>query len=146
METCRKAKKEQGMRRRSMMETKNEYGVIGLGRMGGNLAHQAMEKAMRVVGYTRNVAPPDMIEAGLVEVRSYEDLKEQLTPPRIVFLYIPSGPAVDKILDALSEELDEDDILVDGGNSYWGDSIRRQRRLKERGINFVDLGTSGGVE
>ncbi len=129
-----------------MMETKNEYGVIGLGRMGGNLARQAMEKGMRVVGFTRHGAPPDMIEAGLVEVRSYEDLKEQLTPPRIVFLYIPSGPAVDNILDELSEKLDEGDILVDGGNSYWGDSIRRHQRLKKRGIHFVDLGTSGGVE
>ncbi len=129
-----------------MMETKNEYGVIGLGRMGGNLARQAMEKGMRVVGFTRHGAPPDMREAGLVEVRSYEDLKEQLSPPRIVFLYIPSGPAVDKILDELAQEFEEGDILVDGGNSYWGDSIRRHRRLKEKGINFVDLGTSGGVE
>ena len=129
-----------------MTETKSEYGVIGLGRMGGNLARQALEKGTRVVGFTRHGAPPDMIEAGLVEVRSYEDLKAQLTPPRIVFLYIPSGPAVDKILDELAQEVDEGDILVDGGNSYWGDSIRRHRRLKEKGINFVDLGTSGGVE
>jgi 6-phosphogluconate dehydrogenase len=134
------------MRRRSIMETKNEYGVIGLGRMGGNLARQTMEKGMRVVGFTRHGAPPDMLEAGLVEVRTYEDLKEQLTPPRIVFLYIPSGPAVDKILDELAQEFEEGDILVDGGNSYWGDSIRRHRRLKEEGIHFVDLGTSGGVE
>jgi 6-phosphogluconate dehydrogenase len=68
------------MRRRSMTETKSEYGVIGLGRMGGNLARQALEKGTRVVGFTRHGAPPDMIEAGLVEVRSYEDLKAQLTP------------------------------------------------------------------
>jgi 6-phosphogluconate dehydrogenase len=134
------------MRRRSMMEVRNEYGVIGLGRMGGNLARQAMEKGTRVVGFTRHGAPADMIEAGLVEVRSFEDLKDQLAPPRVVFLYIPSGPAVDKILDDLSEEFDAGDILVDGGNSYWGDSIRRHRRLKEKGIAFVDLGTSGGVE
>src|SRR5215211_4271568 len=134
------------MRRRSMMEVRNEYGVIGLGRMGGNLARQAMEKGTRVVGFTRHGAPADMIEAGLIEVRSYEDLKAQLAPPRVVFLYIPSGPAVDKILDDLSEEFDAGDILVDGGNSYWGDSIRRHRRLKESGIEFVDLGTSGGVE
>jgi len=87
-----------------------------------------------------------MIEAGLVEVRSYEDLKVRLAPPRVVFLYIPSGPAVDKILDDLAEEFDAGDVLVDGGNSYWGDSIRRHRRLKEKGIDFVDLGTSGGVE
>jgi 6-phosphogluconate dehydrogenase len=105
-----------------------------------------MEKGMRVVGFTRHGAPTDMLEAGIVEVRSYEDLKAQLAPPRVVFLYIPSGPAVDKILDDLAEEFDAGDVLVDGGNSYWGDSIRRHRRLKEKGIAFVDLGTSGGVE
>ena len=86
-----------------MTEAMREYGVIGLGRMGGNLARQAMEKGMRVVGFTRHDAPADMIESGLVEVRSHEDLKAQLAPPRIVFLYIPSGPAVDKILDDLAE-------------------------------------------
>ena len=129
-----------------MTEAKKEYGVIGLGRMGGNLTRQALEKGMRVVGFTRHGAAPDMIEAGLVEVRSYEDLKAELSPPRVVFLYIPSGPAVDDILDELATRLDPGDVLVDGGNSYWGDSIRRHRRLEEQGTHFVDLGTSGGVE
>ncbi len=101
---------------------------------------------MRVVGSMRKGAPQEMIEAGLVEVRSFGGLKERLSPPRAVFLYIPAGPAVDEVLDDLAEELDEGDVLVDGGNSYWGDSIRRHRRLKERGIRFVDLGTSGGVD
>ena len=129
-----------------MTEAKNEYGVVGLGRMGGNLSRQALEKGIRVVGFTRHGAPPDMIEAGLVEVRSYEDLKAELSPPRAIFIYIPAGPAVDKVLDDLAAQLDAGDILVDGGNSYWGDSIRRHQRLKEQGIDFVDLGTSGGVE
>ncbi len=129
-----------------MTEAKKEYGVVGLGRMGGNLARQALEQGMNVVGSTRKGAPQEMIDAGLVEVRSFGDLKERLSPPRAVFLYIPAGPAVDEVLDALAEEFDEGDVLIDGGNSYWGDSIRRHRRLKERGIRFVDLGTSGGVE
>lgn len=129
-----------------MTEAKNEYGVVGLGRMGGNLARQALEKGLRVVGFTRHGAPQDMMEAGLVEVRSFEDLKAQLSPPRAVFVYIPAGPAVDELLDNLAAQLDNGDVLVDGGNSYWGDSIRRHRRLKGKGINFVDLGTSGGVE
>src|SRR5919199_2427811 len=129
-----------------MTEVKNEYGVVGLGRMGGNLSRQALEKGIRVVGFTRHGAPPDMIEAGLLEVRSYEDLKAELSPPRAIFIYIPAGPAVDQVLDDLAAQLDPGDVLIDGGNSYWGDSIRRHRRLKERGIQFVDLGTSGGVE
>jgi 6-phosphogluconate dehydrogenase len=129
-----------------MTEAKNEYGVVGLGRMGGNLARQALEKGIRVVGFARHGAPAEMVEAGLVEASSLADFKAQLAPPRAVFIYVPAGPVVDKILDDLAAELDEGDILVDGGNSYWGDSIRRHQRLKERGINFVDLGTSGGVD
>src|SRR5919202_1659039 len=129
-----------------MMEAKDEYGVVGLGRMGGNLARQALEKGIRVVGYARRGAPADMIEAGLVEAHSLADFKTQLAPPRAVFIYVPAGPVVDKLLDDLAAQLDAGDVLVDGGNSYWGDSIRRHDRLKEQGINFVDLGTSGGVE
>ena len=129
-----------------MTEAKNEFGVVGLGRMGGDLALQALEKGMRVVGSTRKGAPDDILGAGLVEVGSLEEFKARLATPRVVFLYIPAGPPVDQVLDDLAEQLDEGDILVDGGNSYWGDSIRRHRRLKERGIHFVDLGTSGGIE
>src|SRR5919202_318816 len=129
-----------------MMEAKNEYGVVGLGRMGGNLARQALEKGIRVVGFARRGAPSDMIEAGLIEASSLADFKAQLAPPRAVFIYVPAGPVVDHILDDLAGHLDVGDILVDGGNSYWGDSIRRYHRLKEQDIQFVDLGTSGGIE
>ncbi len=107
-----------------MTEAKKEYGVVGLGRMGGNLARQALEKGVRVVGFARKGAPDDLVEAGLVEVRSFEDLKEELSPPRAVFLYIPAGPAVDSVLDEIAVQLEEGDVLVDGGNSYWGDSTR----------------------
>ncbi|MBA3702520.1 MAG: decarboxylating 6-phosphogluconate dehydrogenase [Rubrobacteraceae bacterium] len=129
-----------------MTEARNEYGVVGLGRMGGNLARQALEKGIRVVGHTLEGAPPDMVEAGLVEASSLKDLKEKLAAPRAVFLYVPAGPVVDELLDDLAEELDEGDVLVDGGNSYWGDSIRRHERLKEEGVQLVDLGTSGGFD
>jgi 6-phosphogluconate dehydrogenase len=129
-----------------MAEARNEYGVGGLGRMGGNLARQALEKDIRVVGFTRHGAPEDMIEAGLIEVRSYENLKAQLSPPPAVFLYIPAGPPVDEVLDDLAAVLDPGDVLVDGGNSYWGDSIRRHSCLKQQDIHFVDLGTSGGFD
>src|ERR671932_2612718 len=102
-----------------MTEAKNEYGVVGLGRMGGNLSRQALEKGIRVVGFTRHGAPPDMIEAGLVEVRSYEDLKAELSPPRAIFVYVPAGPAVDGVLNHLASQLDEGDVFVDGGKSFW---------------------------
>jgi 6-phosphogluconate dehydrogenase len=123
-----------------------ELGVIGLGRMGGNLARQALAKGMHVVGLTLEGAPADLVRAGLVEIRSSADFRSKLAPPRAVFLYIPAGPAVDKLIDELAPRLERGDIIVDGGNSYWGDSIRRHRRLREQGLHLVDLGTSGGVE
>jgi len=124
----------------------NEYGVVGLGLMGGNLARQALEKGIRVVGHTLEGAPPDMLEAGLEEAASLQDLKDNLSVPRAVFLYVPAGPVVDKLLDDLAAILDKGDVIVDGGNSYWGDSIRRHERLKEQGVRLVDLGTSGGFD
>jgi len=128
------------------MAVKREFGVIGLGRMGGNLALQALEKGMKVVGLTKGGAPPEMTQAGLVEIRLLADFKTKLSAPRAVFIYIPAGPEVDGLLDECASNLEKGDILVDGGNSYWGDSIRRQLRLKQKGIHLVDLGTSGGVE
>jgi 6-phosphogluconate dehydrogenase len=124
----------------------HEFGIVGLGRIGAGLAHSAIEKGMRVVGSSRSGAPRELVEAGLVELAGVSGFRAQLQPPRAVFLYIPAGPAVDSILDELSQALDPGDIVVDGGNSYWGDSIRRHGRLRERGIHFVDVGTSGGLE
>jgi 6-phosphogluconate dehydrogenase len=123
-----------------------EFGVIGLGRMGGNLARQALGRGMRVVGLTLEGAPQDLLGAGLREIRESADFRKHLAPPRAVFLYIPAGPAVDALLEQLGPQLERGDIIVDGGNSYWGDSIRRHRRLQERGVELVDLGTSGGVD
>src|SRR5688572_24595866 len=102
-----------------------EFGLIGLGRMGGNLALQAREKGMRVVGFAREPARPELHRAGLEEVRGYDELRDQLSPPRAIFLYVPAGPPVDQVLDELAARLDPGDVVVDGGNSYWGDSIRR---------------------
>jgi len=122
-----------------------EFGVIGLGRMGGGLAYQALGKGMRVVG--RDVAPAtdELKEAGLIETSSLKDLVNKLCAPRVIFLYIHAGPPIDEMLEALAEIVSPGDILVDGGNSYWGDSIRRQKWLHEKGIHLIDLGTSGGI-
>ena len=128
------------------METKKEWGLVGLGKMGGNLALQALEKGMRVVGFDLKKAPDEFLKAGLIQIQNPQDFLKKLSRPRIIFIYIPAGPAVDHLLDDLASKLEAGDILVDGGNSYWGDSIRRHRRLKAKGIHFVDLGTSGGVD
>jgi 6-phosphogluconate dehydrogenase len=123
----------------------NEFGVIGLGRIGGGLAHLALEKGTRVVGASRSGAPQDLLKAGLVEIKGFGAFRAELRPPRAVLLYIPAGPAVDKILDQLAEALEPGDIVADGGNSYWGDSIRRHQRLRQSRLHFVDVGTSGGL-
>lgn len=128
------------------MSEKLEFGVIGLGRMGGNLARQALEKQIKVAGFTQGKIEDDLIKMGLIAFRSIEELRNELSKPRAIFLYIPSGPAVDILLNQLSSVLEKGDIIVDGGNSYWGDSIRRAGALKAKGIFLVDLGTSGGVE
>jgi 6-phosphogluconate dehydrogenase len=121
-----------------------ELGIIGLGRMGGGLAHLALSKGLRVVGLSNGGASGDLKDAGLVDIADLAGFR-QLQRPRVVLLYIPAGPAIDKILDQLQICLEAGDTIVDGGNSYWGDSIRRHDRLKAVGLDFVDLGTSGGV-
>ncbi|MFQ6131803.1 MAG: phosphogluconate dehydrogenase (NAD(+)-dependent, decarboxylating) [Armatimonadota bacterium] len=128
------------------MDVKREFGVVGLGRIGGGLAGQALGKGMRVVGFDLQDPPEELVEAGLIVARSLDGFRAEMSPPRPVFVYIPAGPAVDEVIQDLASRLEEGDIVIDGGNSYWGDSIRRHRRLRERGIQFVDLGTSGGVE
>jgi 6-phosphogluconate dehydrogenase len=129
-----------------MKEVKREFGVIGLGRMGGGLALQAREKGMRVVGFDPVGPRPELEAAGAISVKALGDLAAALEPPRAVFLYIPAGPAVDTLLHELEVVLQRGDVIVDGGNSYWGDSVKRHDRLAPHGLELVDLGTSGGVE
>jgi 6-phosphogluconate dehydrogenase len=129
-----------------MSDERRELGIVGLGRIGGGIALQALEKGIRVVGYTRGGARGELVQAGLEEVSDPGDFRKALAPRRVLLLYVPAGPAVDQLLDSLAGVLEPGDLLVDGGNSYWGDSIRRHARLRERAIELVDLGTSGGVE
>ena len=121
------------------------FGIIGLGRMGASLALQALEKNWRVAGFTIGGPSPELIAAGLMPAAGISELRDLLPRPRKLLLYIPAGPAVDQLLAELETELQTGDIIADGGNSYWGDSIARHRRLRSHGLHFVDLGTSGGV-
>jgi 6-phosphogluconate dehydrogenase len=122
-----------------------QFGLIGLGRMGGGLATHALKQGMKVVGYDLN--PPDkkLTDAGMIAINDYKGFAEHLESPRIIFVYIPSGHAIDVVMDGLLKVLKKGDIVVDGGNSYWGDSIRRHKKYLELGINFIDIGTSGGI-
>lgn len=123
-----------------------DFAIIGLGRIGGNLARQSLEKGFAVAGFSRHGAPKNLIDAGLQAIDDLRDLRGALERPRKLLLYIPAGSAIDDMLDELASQLEPGDIVADGGNSYWGDSIRRAALLRERHLSLLDVGTSGGVD
>jgi 6-phosphogluconate dehydrogenase len=122
----------------------SEIGIIGLGRMGGALALRGLDAGIDVAGASRSGVPDELGEAGLSGADTIEDLVDRLDRPRLVLLSVPAGPVVDKMLDTLTPHLSEGDIILDGGNSYWGDSVRRAGRLADEGLHLLDLGVSGG--
>lgn len=127
-----------------MTSDRTAFGIVGLGQMGGNLALQALEKGFAVAAYTKGDAGDDLTAAGFRPAATLAELAAVLQPPRVVLLYLPSGHAVDEVLGSLEQVLEAGDIVGDCGNSYWGDSIRRQRKLEASGLQFLDVGTSGG--
>jgi 6-phosphogluconate dehydrogenase len=123
-----------------------ELGLVGLGRMGMNMAARLGERSCRVVAYDVDpVKRHDVVAHGAKECASLTDLVAALTPSRAVWLMVPAGQPVDDLIAQLSPHLAPNDLLIDGGNSYYKDSVRRAATLKERGIQFLDVGTSGGV-
>jgi 6-phosphogluconate dehydrogenase len=120
------------------------FGVIGLGKMGGGLAQHALTKGFGVVGLDKRQPSEVLRAAGMATASDVAALARALEPPRVVLLYLPAGPAVDDMIGQLTAEFGPGDIIADGGNSYWGDSIRRHARLKPTRIHFIDAGTSGG--
>lgn len=123
-----------------------EFGMVGLGRMGANLARHAREKGHRVVAYDQEAAARERIaREGLELVASVEELREKLRPPRIVFIYVPHGAPTENVCRMLRPVLEAGDIVADGGNSHWAESQRRYHFFAEAGIRFLDIGTSGGV-
>jgi 6-phosphogluconate dehydrogenase len=123
-----------------------DVGMVGLGRMGANMAERLVRAGHRVVGYARR---PEAVQAvasrGIAGATSLPALVQALPAPRVLWLMIPAGPAVDQAIQQLVPLLARGDILVDGGNSYYRDSQRRAAALAPQGIPFVDVGTSGGV-
>ena len=122
-----------------------ELGMIGLGRMGTNMVRRLLRAGHHCVVYDLN---PDAVEAlvkeGAVGSTSLEDLARKLKVPRAIWLMVPAA-VVDPTLKTLIPLLEGDDVVIDGGNSYYHDDIRRSAELKPKGIHYVDAGTSGGV-
>jgi 6-phosphogluconate dehydrogenase len=122
-----------------------QLGMIGLGRMGANMVRRLMRDDHEVVVWNRSPAPvEELVGEGATGSGSLAELVEKLATPRFVWLMIPAG-YVDATLANLVPLLDEGDTVIDGGNSYYHDDIRRAAELKEKGIHYLDVGTSGGV-
>jgi 6-phosphogluconate dehydrogenase len=121
-------------------------GIIGLGRMGANLALSAIGHGHEVVGHDRDAkTTADLAQRGVEPADSPADLVGRLSPPRIVLIYLPHGAPTETMCAALRDLLSPGDVVVDGGNSHWEDSRRRYADFARPGIRFVDLGTSGGI-
>ncbi len=123
-----------------------QIGMVGLGKMGGNMASRLLKGGHGVVVFDRNKDAISDAEAdGAVGAASLEDLVAKLEAPRAVWIMVPSGDATESLLGELSRLLAEGDTLIDGGNSNYKNTQRRAEDLNEQGISFVDVGTSGGV-
>jgi len=122
-----------------------QLGMIGLGRMGSNMVQRLLKAGHTCVVYdTHPQAMQDLASKGAATSSSLEDFAKKLTAPRAVWLMVPAA-AVDSILNSLSAVLEPGDIIIDGGNSYYHDDIRRAAELRQKGLHYVDCGTSGGV-
>jgi 6-phosphogluconate dehydrogenase len=123
-----------------------ELAMVGLGRMGANMAQRLQRGGHRVIGYDPVEAARSSIEKkGAQSAVSLQALIEKLKAPRILWLMVPSGEITDGTITALTPLLSQGDTLIDGGNSNYQDTLRRARALAQRQINYVDSGTSGGV-
>jgi 6-phosphogluconate dehydrogenase len=121
-------------------------GMIGLGRMGGNIARRLMRAGHEMVVFDRNQASVDGLAGeGAVAAASLEDMRDKLETPAIFWVMLPAGDPTESTINALCELAREGDIIIDGGNTFYKDDIRRAKALTAVGIRYVDVGTSGGV-
>jgi 6-phosphogluconate dehydrogenase len=125
---------------------KKELGFIGLGRMGLNMATNLVEQGYTIIGVDPNEEARTLArEAGVTVVGSYQELVAHLAPDRLVWVMVPSK-LVDSVLGEITPLLAPGETIIDGGNSFYQDSLRRHEALTEKGLNFLDCGTSGGMD
>lgn len=123
-----------------------ELGMIGLGKMGGNMTKRLLKGGHQMVVYNRGLAAIKEAEKnGALGTTSLEDLVNKMTPPRAIWIMVPAGDPTETVVNSLTAQLSSGDIVIDGGNSNYKDTMRRAEALKEQGFNLVDVGTSGGI-
>ncbi len=123
-----------------------QLGMIGLGRMGANMVRRLMRGGHRGVVFDMNPKSVSQLASeGATGTASLEEFVRKLTSPRVAWIMVPAGDPTDRTVMALAERMEAGDIIIDGGNSYYKDDVRRAKALHPRGIRYVDVGTSGGI-
>jgi 6-phosphogluconate dehydrogenase len=123
-----------------------QIGMVGLGRMGGNLVQRLMQHGHSCMVYDKSAdAVAALASKGAAASKSLDDMAAKLGAPRVIWLMLPAGQITDDAVTKLADALQAGDIIIDGGNTFYKDDVRRARQLKPKGIHYVDVGTSGGI-
>jgi 6-phosphogluconate dehydrogenase len=125
-----------------------EIGIVGLGKMGKNMARRLSRAGHRVVAHNRTTEEAiELAEAeeNVVVAEPMDELADKLSPPRAAWVMVPAGKPTDMVIEGVLDVLEPGDIIIDGGNSNYHDTLRHTEEVKERGLHFVDVGTSGGI-
>src|SRR5947208_15015072 len=123
-----------------------QLGMIGLGRMGGNIVRRLMKHGHTTVVYDKDTKAVAAIAAeGAEGAGALEDFVRKLQKPRTAWVMLPAGKITEATIEALSKLMERGDVIIDGGNTFWQDDVRRGKALKERALHYLDVGTSGGV-
>src|SRR3982075_40312 len=123
-----------------------QLGMVGLGRMGSNMTRRLIRGGHQLVVSDRSPDPvKQLANEGAAGAASLEDLVSKLKPPRAAWVMVPAGDPTEQTVEKLAQHMQSGDTIIDGGNSYFKDDVRRAHQLKDKGIHYVDVGTSGGV-
>jgi 6-phosphogluconate dehydrogenase len=123
-----------------------QLGMIGLGRMGGNIVRRLMRHGHTAVVYDKDEkAVVALAREGATGATTLEEFVKKLEKPRTAWIMLPAGHITETTIDAIAGLMESGDVIIDGGNTFWQDDVRRGKKLKERGIHYIDVGTSGGV-
>ena len=123
-----------------------QLGMIGLGRMGGNIVRRLMNNGHTSVVYDKDPkAVAALVAEGAVGASSLEEFVLKLDKPRTAWVMLPAGTITETTIEALAKLMQPDDVIIDGGNTFWQDDVRRGKHLKQHRLHYLDVGTSGGV-
>jgi 6-phosphogluconate dehydrogenase len=123
-----------------------QIGMIGLGRMGGNMVRRLLRHGHTGIVYGRNAQAVDaFVREGAIGTASLDELLRKIDKPRAVWVMLPAGAVTETTINELAERMAPGDVIIDGGNTFWKDDVRRAKTLSARGVHYLDVGTSGGV-